>query len=182
MKNETLTQGKAFKYHNNEFVFLGYEQDGALAILKRPLEQRFQFDSKNKNDWEHSDLRQYLNGIFLSKYFDKNNLVSMMVNTIADDGTYHGDGKCQDYLSMLSDDLYRKYRKYLPIYFQNLWSITPHSCNTNTISAERIIKMPYGTLTVDIPLDYNAVAPIALFNKDLFNFEVLKNESNQKKA
>lgn len=165
MKNETLTQGKAFKYHNNEFVFLGYEQDGALAILKRPLEQRFQFDSKNKNDWEHSDLRQYLNGIFLSKYFDKNNLVSMMVNTIADDGTYHGNGKCQDYLSMLSDDLYRKYRKYLPIYSQNLWSITP-----------------YGTLAVDIPLDYNAVAPIALFNKDLFNFEVLKNESNQKKA
>lgn len=153
-------------YNNIEFVVLEDYQNGKLCITKTPLHQAFCFDPKNKNDWEHSELRQYLNGVFFKTYFKESDLLKIKINLIADDGTYHGTGTSEEYISLLSDDLYRKYRQKMPTYNKSLWSVTPYSCNKELVSAERIIR-PNGTLSVDMPLSFNAITPIVIFKKEV---------------
>jgi hypothetical protein len=76
-------------------------------------------------------------------------------------------GTSEDYVFLLSDNLYRKYRAFIPNYGAWWWTITPYSCLPGYASIERLV-------TTDGDLSHNragtayGVAPACLFNPKIF--------------
>lgn len=126
IKAKELNAGEEFSYGGREFVALGWEQNGVLAVAKKPLKDR-PFDEDGSNDWRSSSLREYLNGDFLEDEFDPSGLLQFTSDLTADDGLTDY-GKSVDLVFLLSEDLYRKYRYFMPKWSTWVWLITPWSC------------------------------------------------------
>lgn len=128
IKAKDLNQGEEFSYSGRKFIALGWEQKGILAVAKEPI-KHIPFDKKAvSNDWRKSSLREYLNGTFLEEEFDPTGLLRFTSDLTADDGLTDY-GKSVDLVFLLSDDLYRKYRYFMPKYWNAcVWLITPWSC------------------------------------------------------
>lgn len=122
----TPVAGEHFEYNGIEFVALGYEQGGLLAVMEKPLPEEMPFDKDNCNDWRKSSLRKYLNEEFI-KAFDKGDLLPLISDLTADDGM-RDYGTSEDYVAIVSDNLYRKYRGVIPQYDIPVWTITPWTC------------------------------------------------------
>lgn len=60
--------GERFTRGGIEFVALGMEQGGVLAIVSELLKEEMPLDKSNKNDWRTSSLRKYLNGEYLEQF------------------------------------------------------------------------------------------------------------------
>jgi len=76
-------------------------------------------------------------------------------------------GTSEDYIALLSDNLYRKYRKVMPKYDTWVWTITPYSCLPGNASGERIVNTG-GSLTIRYAIHANGVAPACIFNPSIF--------------
>lgn len=126
IKAKELNAGEEFSYGEREFVALGWEQNGVLAVAKKPLKDR-PFDEDGSNDWRSSSLREYLNGDFLENEFDASALLPFTSDLTADDGL-KDYGQSVDLVFLLSADLYRKYRYQMPKWNTWVWLITPWSC------------------------------------------------------
>lgn len=161
----TPTAGEHFNYHGIEFVALGMEQGGLLAISAETLEDEMPFDKDNCNDWRKSTLRRYLNEEYI-KNFDKADLLPFVSDLTTDSGQ-KDYGTSEDYIVLLSCDLYRKYRAVMPKYDTWVWTLTPWHIFPSYASIARIVR-------TDGSLDYyNAcngfgVAPACLFNPKIF--------------
>lgn len=157
--------GERFNYKGVEFVALGEEQGGILAIVAEPLEDEMPFDEDNCNDWRKSTLRRYLNEEYI-KNFDKAGLLPLVSDLTTDSGQTDY-GTSEDYIAVLSCDLYRKYREYVPKYNNWVWTLTPWHIHPSDASCARIVYTD-GSLR-----DYGAynsygVAPACLFNPSIF--------------
>lgn len=71
-------------------------------------------------DEEH---KKEFNEEFIKK-LDKKHLIPITLDLTADNGdtTY---GTCEDYVGIVSCDQYRKYRKYIPLFEEWMWTCTP---------------------------------------------------------
>ncbi len=158
--------GERFTYNGMEFVVLGEEQGGILAVMAHELGEKMPYDEDNgKNDWRKSTLRKYLNGEFLEK-FNRGDLLPFVSDLTSDDGM-KDYGTSEDFIALLSCDLYRKYREFMPKYNTWVWTITPWSCLPGSAIHERIVATD-GSL-----YDYSAsladgVAPACIFNRSIF--------------
>ena len=157
--------GEHFFYNGIEFVALGEEQGGLLAVVAERLEERMAFDENNKNDWRSSTLREYLNGEYINS-FDKDDLVKMVSDLTSDDGMTDY-GTSEDFIALLSDNLYRKYRKFMPQYDTWVWTITPWSCSPGSAYIERNVNTS-GALNGNYAGDAYGVAPACIFNLSIF--------------
>lgn len=119
-----LMPGERFTWKGLRFVALGMEQGGMLAITEEPLCER-KFDERGSNDWRKSSLRLELNGTFLDN-IGKESLMPFTSDLTSDDGL-KDYGTAEDYVFLLSADLYRKYRPYIPNQKTWWWLITPWS-------------------------------------------------------
>ena len=157
--------GEHFEYNGIEFVALGEEQGGVLAVVAEKLEERMAFDKNNKNDWRCSTLRKYLNDEYINK-FDTHDLLPFVSDLTSDDGMTDY-GTTEDYIFLLSCDLYRKYRKCMPQYDTWVWTVTPWTCNPSHAYYARIVYssggLNYTTANLGI-----GVAPACLFNPKIF--------------
>lgn len=126
IKAKDLKQGEEFNYSGREFIALGWEQNGVLAVSKQTI-GKMPFDENESNDWRKSSIREYLNGDFIEKEFDPSGLVEFTSDLTADDGLTDY-GKSVDLVFLLSADLYRKYRYFMPKWSTWVWLITPWSC------------------------------------------------------
>lgn len=115
--------GDRFTYNGIEFVALGEEQGSILAVVSERLGDKMPFDKGNRNDWKGSTLREYLNDEYLQN-FNRGDLIPFVSDLTADDGMTDY-GTSEDYIAILSDNLYRKYRAVMPRYDTWVWSITP---------------------------------------------------------
>ena len=76
-------------------------------------------------------------------------------------------GTAEDYVFLLSCDLYRKYRESVPRFNNWWWTLTPWTCVPSNATSARIV-------TTDGALNYNGayngygVAPACLFNPKIF--------------
>ena len=158
--------GERFTYNGMEFVVLGEEQGGILAVMAHELGEEMPYDADNgKNDWRKSTLRKYLNGEFLEK-FNRGDLLPFVSDLTSDDGM-KDYGTSEDFIALLSCDLYRKYREFMPKYNTWVWTITPWSCHPGYAHNERLVHTD-GSVT-----NYNAsyafgVAPACIFNRSIF--------------
>lgn len=158
--------GEIFSYNGASFVALGVEQGGLLAIAAEPLKKKMAFDEDNSNDWRSSSLRKYLNGEYLDE-LGKDYLLPFTSDLTADDGM-KDYGTSEDYVFLLSDNLYRKYRSFVPSYKAWWWTITPYSCLPSYTSLERIV-ITDGSLNGDYAIHAYAVAPACLLNPKFFD-------------
>lgn len=124
MTNYKLKIGEHFIYNGIEWICLDIINCDYLAITAEVI-CKLPFDANNYNDWKESSLRKFLNEEFLSK-FNKKHLVIQKSDLTA----YNGDtvyGTCQDYVAILSNNQYFKYRKLIPDYREKIWTLTPFS-------------------------------------------------------
>lgn len=157
--------GEIFSYNGVSFVALGIEQGGLLAIVAEPLEEEMAYDEQRCNDWRKSSLRKYLNGDYLEE-LGKEHLLPFTSDLTSDDGM-KDYGTSEDFVFLLSDNLYRKYRAVIPSYGVWWWTITPYSCLPSTAYFERIVFID-GSLSGYSAVSAGAVAPACLFNPKFF--------------
>ena len=157
--------GERFTRGGIEFVALGIEQGGVLAVAAKRLEDEMAYDEDGSNDWRKSSLRKYLNEEFV-KNFDKGDLLPFVSDLTSDDGMTDY-GTSEDFVALLSDNLYRKYRKFMPKYDTWVWTITPWSCRPGHANNERTVGTS-GALYYDHASYGSGVAPACIFNPEIF--------------
>ena len=157
--------GEQFEHNGVKFTALGEEQGGILAIVSELLKDEMPLDESNKNDWRTSSLRKYLNGKWLEQ-FNRGDLLPFVSDLTSDDGMKNY-GSAEDYVFLLSCDLYRKYREHVPRFDNWWWTLTPWTCNPSNVSTVRIVYSS-GAVYRSIAYSGSGVAPACLFNPKIF--------------
>ena len=125
----TLKVGGEFKLGDDVYIVLEHDGDNTKIISKDFLYSMIFGES---NDWREAELREVLNG----EYYDRiaaivgnENIVPMTRDLTAMDGS-GSYGTCEDNISMLTFDEYRKYHSILGIevdYPNRWWLLNPAS-------------------------------------------------------
>lgn len=114
---DTVTIGE------REYIVLGHGEETTAIIAKKPAKtMAFGKDG----DYAKSDVRTYCNGDFykeLCEAVGKHNIIPHTVNLVADDGSNKGV-TVKDNVSILTNDLYRRYREFLPAIGSSCWTAT----------------------------------------------------------
>lgn len=121
-----IKDGERFTYKGIEFIRLGKEQGGILCIAAK-IWETLPFDESGCNDFRIASIRIALNTEFFS-LLDDNDLLPYVMDLTADNGD-KAYGKLCVYVGLLSADLYRKYRDYIPKYDGWVWLCTPWYCS-----------------------------------------------------
>ena len=158
-------QGETFTVGGVEFVALGVEQGGLLAITSKAIAE-LPFDEDNRNDWRESSLRDYLNNEWLLSFPAKDKLLRFVSDLTADDGMTDY-GTSSDFVFLLSADLYRKYRKFIPSQDDWWWTLTPWTCNPSHANFVRHVY-PSGALSNRYAVSARGVVAGLLFNLSSF--------------
>lgn len=158
-----IKDGEHFMYRGIEFIRLGLEQGGVLCMTAKPYAEEA-FNPNSCNNWAKSRARKKLNTEFLS-LLDENDLLPFESDLTADNGdtTY---GKCVDKIGILSCDLYRKYRKIVPLFDEWMWTCTPWHCGTPTSGYAIGVRRVSSDGTVSITSAHCALglAPACIFH------------------
>lgn len=154
--------GEKFNYNGIDFICLDIINGNYLAITAK-VWQELPFDVDDHNNWKESSLRRVLNDEFLDK-LNKNHLVMQTSDLIADNGD-RKYGTCEDYVTILSCDQYRKYRDLVPHYPEWMWALTPWSCFSGSGDCVRYVN-PAGNVNVGYAGGSIGVAPVVLFSKN----------------
>ena len=143
-------------------------EDGYKCLAER-LENSMQFDSAC-NNWTASDLRNYLNTEFLKKLEDavgSDKIISFERDLLSMDGQTEY-GKCEDKVSLLTVDEYRKHRALIPNAEYWWWTITPDSTPCNDDSRWLRVVSPSGLISsYGYGIDFG-VRPFCIFASSLF--------------
>ena len=126
MNEIKLRPGEEFVYNGIRFICLDVIDGNYLAITADCLcEKRFN-DNYNDgcNNWKTSTLRRFLNEDVLEEHFDAKHLIKQTSDLTADNGD-KAYGTCEDYITLLTCDQYRKYRDYVPLFEECMWTLTP---------------------------------------------------------
>ena len=158
-----IKDGEHFMYHAIEFIRLGLEQGGVLCMTAKPIAEEV-FDLNGCNNWAKSRARKKLNTEFLS-LMDENDLLPFESDLTADNGDT-AYGKCVDKIGILSCDLYRKYRKIVPLFDEWMWTCTPCDCGTPDFGVAGIVRLVNSDGTIDYNnADYtNGLTPACIFH------------------
>ena len=156
----TLKQGDTFDIDGHEWIILEQRGNETFCLSNECLVNNSKFDEDGSSNWKESSLRDYLNGHWLKRYMDKNMLNEFKRDLTKDDGTNWGD-ICFDYISLLSCDEYRKYRRFIPKVGKWYWTITSRS--TDKLNRIRCVN-DLGMLENTYAGTYGGVRPCVCFN------------------
>lgn len=121
-----LKPGSIVKLGEKEYIVLGHGTD-TTAVITKDFVNKMKFDENN--NYQTSKVREYCNTTFYNELVEAvgaKNIIKHKVKLIADDGTNKGV-ICCDNVSILTTELYRRYRQYLPAYDSWWWTATPVS-------------------------------------------------------
>lgn len=114
---DTVTIGK------REYIVLGHGEETTAIVTKKPI-TFMTFGSDG--DYTNSNIRAYCNSAFykkLCKDVGKHSIIPHTVNLVSDDGSNKG-ATVKDNVSILTCDLYRRYREFLPAIGSFCWTAT----------------------------------------------------------
>ena len=162
-----IEDGGHFFYRGIRFVRLGEEQGGILCMTAQVWKEAA-FDEDGCNDWRKSSVRKLLFSEFL-KSPDKGDLLLYRSDLTADNGDT-AYGKWNDYIGLLSCDLYRKYREFIPLYDKRIWTCTPTHCGTLSSGNPSGVRLvgPDGTFYCGGAFNSYGIAPVCIFKKEIF--------------
>ena len=169
--SKQLGIGDTFELADLTWKILDITDKGYMCLANR-LDSAMRFDA-NSNDWRKSSLREYLNGSFftrLSEVVGEDNIIPLDRDLLSLDGQTEY-GVCEDKVSLLTVDEYRKYRSLIPNDDSWWWLITPWSTPCNG----------YETLVTDVSSSGNfyggrndfagGVRPVCIFSSAIFESE-----------
>lgn len=166
-----LKVGDYFEVAGTKWRILDIKPCGYVC-LSDALEERKIFDSET-NNWKLSSLREYLNNDFYKKIADEimeKNILPFGRDLLSLDGQTEY-GNCTDYVSLLSIDDYRLYRKLIPNNEQWWWLLTPWSTPCNGYETQVSVVSPSGDFNCIVcNYDYG-VRPLCIFSPNLFESE-----------
>ena len=161
--------GKAIELAGMEWLILDKTEKGYFAILNGFDGKERTFDS-DSNNWLSSKLREELNTKFLKKISDElgeDAVIGFDRDLLSLDGQTEY-GHCEDKISLLTVDEYRKYRKLLPNMPKWWWLITPWSTPVNDYNSTLTVVSPSGNFDCN-GYDYcDGVRPVCIFSSSIF--------------
>ena len=155
-----------------KWLVLDKLEKGYLVISEDFYGKDRQFDN-NKNDWKICDLRNYLNTEVRKKIEEdvgEDALVKFDRDLTSMDGQTEY-GICEDYVSIITFDEYRKYRKLLPNTGEYWWTLTPDSTASNDDSRWVRVVSPRGIICYDYCDGHYGVRPFCIFSSSIFESE-----------
>lgn len=120
----TVPDGGEFMFCGVPFIRLGEEQGGILCITKQGI-FRSRFHDTDNNDYRESIVRHRLLEEFLP-LLDCEELLPFEMNLASAVESPQGYGVCADYVGILTEELYKKYRRYIRM-DGYMWLCTPYS-------------------------------------------------------
>lgn len=166
-----LEIGDAFELAGLNWKIIDITEKGYMCLADK-LEDESKFDS-DSNDWKESSLRSYLNGEFLEtlrEEIGEENILSFERDLLSIDGLDEY-GKCEDYVSLLNVDEYRKYRKHIPNADYYWWLLTADSVKSNGDNRWVRVVRPSGLIRLDCCYYNNGVRPVCIFSSSIFESE-----------
>lgn len=167
MKEENigvLSAGERFDFKGFEWIVLDNNVDGGvLAVMASAWNnEEYSFDDNNCNNYVKSSLRRKLLDELLP-VLSEDNLIPHEVDLVADNGDDRY-GTVTDRVFILSCDEYRKYRKYVPLLPEWMWTCTPwYIADTGSCDVVRGVNAGGGLNHIGVHRS-NGVAPACVFN------------------
>lgn len=165
-----LTIGESFELAGINWKIIDITVEGYMCLADSIGDM--EFDSGN-NDWRTSDLRKYLNEEFLKKIESEigaGNLTEFERNLLSLDGQTEY-GTCDDKVSLLTVDEYRKYRKLIPNTGDWFWLISPWSTPCNDFKNSVAVVAPAGVICDFGYYCGGGVRPFCIFSSAIFESE-----------
>ena len=165
---EGLGIGDTFELADTTWKILDITSAGYICLADNIGDM--EFDS-NSNNWENSDLRGFLNGEFYEKMAAEiglKNIIPFERNLLSLDGQTEY-GKCEDKVSLLTVDEYRKYRSLIPNTKDYWWWLaSPWSTPCNDYKRTVTVVSSAGSIG-----NYNCVGncgvrPVCIFSSSIF--------------
>ena len=161
--------GKTIEVAGINWLVLDKFEKGYFAISEYFYGRDREFDD-NYNDWKSSDLRNELNTDLRKKIESElgtDSLVEFERNLLSLDGQTEY-GTCRDYVSLISVDEYRKYRKFLPNRGKWWWTLTPDSTACNNDDTYVRVVSPSGDINAFHYSSSRGVRPFCIFSSSIF--------------
>lgn len=161
--------GKTIEIAGMEWMILKKTEKGYFAVLNGFDGKERTFDS-DSNNWIESDLRKELNDSFLKKITEElgeDAVVEFDRDLLSLDGQTEY-GHCEDKISLLTVDEYRKYRKLLPNTNGWWWLITPWSTPANGYISTLTDVSPSGNVNANGYNGSSGVRPVCIFSSSIF--------------
>ena len=162
-----LKIGDTFELAELTWKILDRTDKGIVCLAER-IKDSFNFGLNN--DWKESSLRKYLNKDFYENLVDEigeDHVVTFERDLISLDGQKEY-GKCEDKVSIISLDEYRKYRELIPNAEYWWWTLTPDSTKCNGDTSWIRIVSPSGRIDDVICNLSSGVRPLCIFSSSLF--------------
>lgn len=162
-----LKIGDTFELAELTWKILDRTDKGIVCLAER-IKDSFNFGLNN--DWKESSLRKYLNKDFyenLVNEIGEDHVVTFERDLISLDGQKEY-GKCEDKVSIISFDEYRKYRELIPNAEYWWWTLTPDSTKCNGDTSWIRIVSPSGYVNYNSFDGSNGVRPLCIFSSSLF--------------
>ena len=162
-----LKIGDTFELAELTWKILDRTDKGIVCLAER-IKDSFNFGLNN--DWKESSLRKYLNKDFyenLVNEIGEDHVVTFERDLISLDGQKEY-GKCEDKVSIISFDEYRKYRELIPNAEYWWWTLTPDSTKCNGVTSWIRIVSPSGSIGNDRCNVSRGVRPLCIFSSSLF--------------
>lgn len=172
----TLGAESRFIYGGVEWVVLDNRPNMVLALAADVLKDAegnvryIQFDTENKNDFAASSLRAFLNGDFLKELAaagaDKDAFVPIVLDLTSDDGL-EDYGTDSAKIGLISDQMYRHFRKIIPNASDDWWTCTPFSTARN--GYENFVRYVHtsGALNYNAYFGSGGVRPLCCLKSDI---------------
>ena len=165
---EGLGIGDTFELVDTTWKILDITSAGYICLADSIEERQFDSDS---NNWENSNLRDYLNEEFLEKIAAEiglENIVPFERDLLSLDGQTEY-GKCEDKFSLLTVDEYRKYRSLIPNTKDYWWwLISPWSTPCNDYKRTVAVVSSAGNIVFNNCSNDNGVRPVCIFSSSIF--------------
>ena len=165
---EGLGIGDTFELADTTWKILDITSAGYICLADSIEDMKFDSDS---NNWENSGLRSYLNGEFFEKMTAEiglENIVPFERNLLSLDGQTEY-GKCEDKVSLLTVDEYRKYRSLIPNTEDYWWwTCTPWSTKERGWSYSVAVVSSAGSIGGSLCHFNIGVRPVCIFSSSIF--------------
>lgn len=158
--------GEIAKIGDREYIVLE-QMNGKTAVLDKNAVKKMKFGKDAK--WNGSDVEKYCEGEYynsLAKVVGKENILSHTVDLMCDDGSNKGVFSTNN-VSVLTLELYRKYRELIPLVDISCW--TPNGVTVlDEDYARRVCVVYYGgILGWDSCLWSHAVRPFCILKSNV---------------
>lgn len=155
-----------------KWMVLDKLEKGYLVISEDFYGEEKEFDN-SKNDWKVSSLRNYLNTELRKKIEEdvgEDALFKFKRDLTSLDGQKEY-GICEDYVSLITVDEYRKYRDFLPNTGEYWWTLTADTTASNDDSRWVRVVSPRGYVYNRDCNYYYGVRPVCIFSSSIFESE-----------